>query len=153
MLSSFELSAPLLWGLTNAIYNYTKGGIVMPNAQKLETTDRKELTSLEEGFVVLKRMSYGESVQRRAMMKLSFATGGSGNNKDFQGEMAMASVEIQIYEFQKCIVDHNLEDAGGNKMNFQDKRTLDILDPKIGGEIEALISKMNDFDSEDDTKN
>ena len=117
----------------------------MPSAVRSAATDRKELKSLPDGFVVLQRMTYGQVVERRALMKLSLQMSGKAN-KDFKGEMAMASVEIQRYEFQHCIVDHNLEDDTGRKLNLNSANDFGILDPKVGQEIEKYIGDMNNFD-------
>lgn len=110
----------------------------------INATKKFQLKTCDGGEVTLKRMSYGESVQRRAMMKLSFDA--SGGKNDFKGEMAMASVDIQRYEFQCCIVDHNLTDANDRPLDLTNVRDMSILDPRVGQEIETYISKMNDFD-------
>lgn len=121
----------------------------MPKAiAEVEDTSRRELKSLPGGFVVLRRMTYGQFVQRRAMMKLSVAT--TGRNKDFRGEMAMASEEIARFEFSHCIVDHNLEDEHGQKLNFSSLVDFNRLDPRVGQEIEGFISEMNNFEEDDE---
>lgn len=127
----------------------------MPKATvNVEETTRFELKSAPpDGFVVLRRMSYGQSVERRAMLKMSIEAGG-GNRKDFKGEMAFASVEIQQYEFNHCIVDHNLEDETGRKLNLGSPVDFVRLHPRIGQEIEKYINDMNNFeDSEDELGN
>ena len=108
----------------------------------------KELKSLPEGFVDLQRMTYGQVVQRRALSKLSVMQN-KGSNKSITGEMAMASSEISLFEFSHCIVDHNLEDLDGRKLNLGTKGDFDKLDPRVGQEIEDLIAEMNSFDEED----
>lgn len=120
----------------------------MPNATvNLEETENHDLKTCEGGYVVLKRMTYGQVVARRAMMKLSVES--SGKNKDFRGEMAMASKEITQFEFKNCIVDHNLEAADGRKLNLGSPVDFDSLDPRVGQEIEGLIGDMNNFEDED----
>lgn len=119
----------------------------MPVAVNLAEVKEFELKSLPDGKVTLKRMNYGDSVQRRAMMKLSFTS--SSKSKDFQGEMAMASVDIQQFEFMKCIVDHNLTDVDDRKLNLNSTTDMVKLDPRVGQEIEELISDMNNFNADD----
>lgn len=120
----------------------------MPNATvNLETTERKELKSLQGAYVVLRRLSFGQMVQRRAMMKLSIET--SGASKDFRGEMAMASEAITMFEFAHAIVEHNLEDASGRLLNLSSPVDFASLDPRVGTEIEELIQGMNDFSDEE----
>lgn len=112
-----------------------------------------QLKSLEGGEIVLKRMTYGQVVERRALMKLSVSSEGRGRQADFKGEMAMASKEIQMFEFRNCIVSHNLEkDDAGTLLNLAAPVDFDSLDPRVGQEIEQLISDMNDL-GDDDTGN
>lgn len=118
----------------------------MPKAvANVVDTERHELKSLEGGFVELRRMTYGQSVQRRAMLKLSL----TGKGKSFAGEMAMASEEITRFEFTHCIVDHNLEREDGTKLNLASPVDFASLDPRVGQEIEELISNMNDMEDDE----
>jgi hypothetical protein len=48
-------------------------------------------------------------------------------------------------DFQSCIVDHNLEDETGRKLDFRSFSDIDMLDPKIGEEISTLIDELNNF--------
>lgn len=117
----------------------------MPRATvDLTETQLFDLKSLSEGFVKLKRLSYGQVVERRSMLKLSIES--SGKSKDFRGEMAMASKEVQKFEFVNAIVDHNLEDANGTKLDFNKPVDFETLDPRVGQEIEKLITEMNDLE-------
>lgn len=121
----------------------------MPRATvNLETTERHDLKTLPEGWVELRRLTYGQMVQRRAMMKLSVEAG--GKNKDFKGELAMASEEITRFEFAHAIIDHNLEDETGRKLNLGSPVDFAALDPRVGTEIETLVTEMNNFDDESD---
>lgn len=117
---------------------------------RVEDTDKFPLKSCEGGYVVLRRMTYGQSLERRTMMKLSFTT--KKGQKNLEGELAMANRRVQMYEFQKCIVDHNLTDANDRPLNLTDPVVLDTLDPRVGQEIEQLISDMNNFDDDEDEK-
>ena len=121
----------------------------MPNATvDVESTKRFELKTCDEGFVVLRRMSYGQILQRRMFTKLEIE--GSGRSKDFRGEMAMANVKVTEFEYAKCIVDHNLEDAGGRKLDLTRASDFNQLDPRVGQEIESYISEMNNFEEEEE---
>ena len=120
----------------------------MPSAvANLEETKRLDLKSLAEGFVLLRRMTYGQVVQRRTMSRMTLST--QGNRKSsLVGEMAMASKEITLFEFAHCIVDHNLEDVDGRKLNLSLPTDFDRLDPRVGQEIEEAIGDMNNFEDE-----
>lgn len=121
----------------------------MPKATvDIQSTERHELKSCPEGFVVLRRLTYGEMLQRREMVKLAVTS--AKGSKDFQGELAMASAKTTEFEFKNCIVEHNLEDDNGNPLNFGSPVVLRTLDPRIGQEIEKLISDMNRFEENDE---
>jgi hypothetical protein len=120
----------------------------MPKATvDVESTQKYELKTCPEGFVVLRRMSYGQILQRRMFTKLE--VGGSGG-KDFRGELAMANAKITEFEYAKCIVDHNLEDASGRKLDLTRAADFNQLDPKIGQEIEGYITEMNNFEADEE---
>lgn len=119
----------------------------MPNATlDTKATKRIELQSCPGAFVELRTLSYGEWLHRSEIsMELKFA--GNKNNADIEGDVAMAQRKVTQYEFSKCIVDHNLENDSGGKLNFNEPRTLDMLHPMIGSEIGDLIGSMHDFAS------
>lgn len=124
--------------------------VVRVNADE---TEKFELDSaLPDGFVVLRRFTYGEIIKRRSLTKMSMNIGQGKNkkskNEDLQGEMALASTDINAFDFANAIVDHNLENAPGIKINFKNPVELQYLDPRVGEEIETLISKFNDFTEE-----
>ena len=121
----------------------------MPQATiNIDGVERRELKTLPEGFVTLRRLSYGEILQRREMVKLAVTS--AKGSKDFQGEMAMASAQTTQFEFRHCIVDHNLEDDKGNKLDFSSPVVLRSLDPRVGQEIEKFISDMNNVAEDED---
>jgi hypothetical protein len=110
--------------------------------------EHKMLKSLPEGFVDLQRMSYGEKLARQGMTSKMRITASKGKN--FEGELDMLQKEVSYYEFAHCIVDHNLEDERGQKLDFRQSYNVDALDGKVGEEISTYISEMNNFE-EDDT--
>lgn len=113
----------------------------------MEEFERVDLKSCPGGFVLLRRLSYGQSVKRRAMMKLSLLT--DSKDTGLAGEMAMASLEVTHFEYSTCIVEHNLERAEGELLNFHAPVDVDSLDPRIGQEIDVHISRMNNFDDKE----
>jgi len=118
----------------------------MPRATATQETERFELETLPDGFVELRRLSYGEMLHRRDIG----STMRTGQGRKAGIEFDTDALEIQHYEFSKCIVDHNLEDENGTKLNFSNKADIVKLDPRVAGEIETLIFKMtNPEDSED----
>jgi hypothetical protein len=110
-------------------------------------TERVDLKTLEGGWVELRRMTFGQITERRALMKLSIAS--TKGSKDVKGEMAMANAEITRFEFRNCVVDHNLERTEGIKLNLASPVDFASLDPRVGQEIERLIEVRNNFEDAD----
>lgn len=124
----------------------------MPRATVLVTPERKDLTTLppvdgeEGGWVELRRLSWGEKLQKDAeAMRMKMVTD-PNNAKDMQAEISMVSVVVSHLEFSKCIVDHNLTDAEGRKLDLRKQSDATQLDPRVGQEISDLIGEMNDFE-------
>lgn len=122
----------------------------MPRAEaNIEEVFKRDLKSAPpDGFVVLRRMTYGEMVQRKAMLKLTMK-----GEDDVASEIAMADIKINNFEFARCIMEHNLTKNNGQPFNFKHEPDVAILDSRIGGEIESLISELHRFDSEENVKN
>lgn len=123
----------------------------MPNATVNTEAARYELKTLEGGFVMLKPLPFGKLLERRekaSKMSMDQQTGKKATNQKISFDMMQRWA--RSYDFEHCIVDHNLEDARGEKLNFSNHMTLDLLDPKIGAEIEELIDALNQEDDEED---
>src|SRR6478752_98009 len=120
----------------------------MPRATVTQTTENKNLKTCEGGVVTLRRMSWGDVLTRRTLASVMQMSGDS-KNKSFEVEMILSNEKVTLFEFSKCIVDHNLEDEKGVKLNLTNINDIKKLDPKIGGEIDALISDMNNFEDEE----
>jgi len=123
----------------------------MPRATVSKSTERKELESIpvedgqEKAFVELRRFSFGEKMEKDAeALKMKFNSD-TDNKEDVNAEVAMVSVKANILEIQRCVVDHNLEDDSGNKLDFRKVEHIRMLDPRVGQEITELIGEMNDF--------
>lgn len=109
-----------------------------------------ELKSLAEGFVDLKLMTYGQMLARQDMMmhmRMEAAKGQSNASM----EVSMLNEKVAVFDFSNCVVDHNLEDADGNKLLLSSSEAVKKLHPRIGQEIGDLINKLNQF--EDEVKN
>lgn len=119
----------------------------MPRATSLEETERHELQSLPEGFVVLRRLTYGEKIKRRGLSTLSMTA--EKGKKNLEAQMQLANEAASAFDFAHCIVDHNLEDETGRKLNLGNKTDLLRLDPRVGDEIEQLMDELNNFEAGD----
>jgi hypothetical protein len=118
----------------------------MPKATVSTDVQTFNLKSCPGGYIKAKPLSYGQKKSRADKSGQMFAElkerGGLGN------KMFLETITTQstLFDYQHCIVDHNLEDDNGNKLNFNNDATLDVLDPIIGTEIEDILAKLNGDD-------
>lgn len=121
----------------------------MPRATANVTeTEKHELKSCEGGFIIVRRLTYGEKLERRAMvsnMKIEAQKG----KKDFSGEMQLVNEQATVFDFQKCIVEHNLDDDNDQPLNFSKISDIKRLDPRIGEEIDQVLSDLNNFEEDE----
>jgi hypothetical protein len=112
----------------------------MPRATVIQESVRRELKSCPGGWVDLKQLPYSDMLRRQdKAMQYSTEPG----KADSKVNIAFANEWTTKFDFARCIVDHNLEDEDGNKLDFKNQLVLDILDPRIGAEIDQLIAEMH----------
>jgi hypothetical protein len=129
----------------------------MPRATVTTETQHHDLKTCEGAFVVLKPMTYGTKLSRqgeamRMVVKNEAGPRKRGQSQNSETEIHMLQKAATQIDFQNCIVDHNLEDEQGKKLDFRNFADIDSLDPRIGEEISTLIDEMNNF-SEDEAGN
>src|SRR5687768_14839390 len=125
----------------------------MPRGTVSSEAVRVELKSLPGGFVMLKQLPFGQMLTRRdkAARYLQEVTPGLDGKDISRIQIDVLNEASRLYDFSHCIADHNIEDEDGNKLDFSDKMvamTLQVLDPKIGAEIEREIDKLNRDDTD-----
>ena len=114
-----------------------------------EDTERFDLKTLPEGYVVLRRMSYGAWLKRQEMA-MNMQIHGM-DKKDSTTELKSMQRSVTQYEFSQSVVEHNLTDRDERPLDFRQPHTLDLLAPKIGNEISKYVSDLHEF--EDDLGN
>lgn len=120
----------------------------MPRATVASQTEKFELKSLPEGYVVIRRMTYGEKLGRTDnMMNMRTTT------EDKEMEIRLLSRKIAFQDFANLLVEHNLTDENDKPLNFKNAADVERLDPVIGDEIGQYIDKINSFEDTQDTKN
>lgn len=122
----------------------------MVKATVSNQTQAFDLKSCDGGKIVLRRMTYGQKLERielatQQVIKAETDRRGRPSNAGAEMDVKMLQRAVAEYEFSRCIVDHNLEDEEGNKLNFGNPNTLNVLDPRVGDEISQLIEDMNNF--------
>lgn len=123
----------------------------MPRATVTKSTEKFELKSLPEAYVVIRRMNYGEKLDRQDDM-INMKTGGESKT-DFSAEIKLMNKKVALSDFANLVIDHNLTDENDVKLNFKNPSHVLSLDPVIGDEIGQLIDKLNSFEESDDVKN
>ena len=118
----------------------------MPNALAIANVTRHNLKSLPEAWVEIKRMTFGQKLERQGMTKLNFELNKA--SKDLKGEMDMANKIAVAFEFKNCIVAHNLTDENDVTLNLAEISIISLLDPRVGEEINSLISDINNFEED-----
>lgn len=127
----------------------------MPKATVSNATQEIDLKTCAGGKVTLRRLTYGQKLERIEMatqQSIKTAMDQRGrplNSNAAEMDIKMLQRSVAEYEFARCIVDHNLEDDDGNKLDFKNPTTLDLLDPRVGDEISLRIGEMNNFDEEE----
>lgn len=122
----------------------------------LSALTRKDLKTCPGGYVVLRRMTYGQKLDRmKHVGKLSVDMRGKGKGGT-KGEMEMLQKGSTIYDFQACIVEHNLEKNIGTEenprivpLNLKLMTDIDLLDPRVGEEISTAIDELNNFEDDE----
>jgi hypothetical protein len=117
----------------------------MPKATTSTKPQRFELSSCPGGFVELKRMTHGQRLHRQDISMNIMAT---QDQRSRTAEMNIAPTQTRVaqYEFQVCIVSHNLEkDDEGTLFNFDSPADFAALDPRIGEEISSYIETLHDW--------
>lgn len=112
----------------------------MPVGVVLVSTKRYELKTLPEAYVVVRRMNYGEELDRTGMAtKFKMGAAGEGSKDAFQGELDINTKEVALWDFSNLIVDHNITDENEKILNFKDPNSVKKLASNIGKEIGECI--------------
>ena len=121
-----------------------------------QQTERCDLKSAPpDGFVTIRRMNYGESLQRKDMMAsiaMSMNTKGKGDGET-KMQMDLLQEKTSLWEFSKLIVDHNLTDDKERKLDFSNPAHVRAIVGRIGDEIQMHIDRINSFEDTEETKN
>jgi hypothetical protein len=120
----------------------------MPRATaQISDLVHKDLNTLPEGYVKLRRMTYGQKLQRQQMaMKMMMS--GDSKTKEMQGEMAFVNAYATAWSFGVCVAEHNLEDENGKSLDMNNMKDVQRLDPRVGEEIDTYINELNNYEEQ-----
>lgn len=113
----------------------------MPKAVVSVEAKRYDLTTCQDGFVSLKKLSYGELLHSRQLAQTMEMSDNDGGGP--KGQLTVNLYGVAAYDFAHSIIEHNLEDADGRQLNFQNVADVMNLDPVIAQEVEKLIDDLN----------
>jgi len=116
------------------------------------TSDKLALnTAPPDGYVIVRRMTYGEEMHRSSLAA-RFLMGGT-SSKDFTGELDIQSEKVTLWDFANLVVEHNITDASGRVLNFKNEQDVRSLDVRVGKEIGQYIDDFNATENTDEVKN
>lgn len=116
----------------------------MPVVVVTEEYRHYDLKTVQDGYVKVKEMSYGQKIYRSGLngaMKVL-----KDNKSDYAGEIALETARITEWDFANLIAEHNLEISEGVPYNFANKEHLRKLPSKVGDEIGKYIDEVNSFE-------
>lgn len=128
----------------------------MAVAVVLAQNEKYELKSCPpDGYVVIRRMNYGESLKRKDMMAsiaMSMDTSKKGNS-EAKMQMDLLQEKTSLWEFANLVVEHNLTDANEKPLDFRLPEHVRMIRGQVGDEIQMRIDKLNSFEDDEETKN
>lgn len=111
-----------------------------------DEAERKELKSCPpDGFVLLRRLSHGQKMHRRTLSSKVVMKAAKGK-KDVETSIDAFNAAAELYDFANCIIDHNLTDKSGRKLDFHNPRDVELLKGPIGEEISTYMDELNNFE-------
>lgn len=117
----------------------------MPRATVTVAMQEFDLKTVPGGTVTVRRMTYGEKLQRQdELMSLSAIKDGD----DMSLNMQMLNKKAALADFKNLVVSHNLTDEDDRPLNFANAADVMRLDPRVGDEIGELIDKINAYEGE-----
>jgi len=112
-----------------------------------ETVGPLYLETVEDGWIKVRKMGYGKHLKRQelaARVSQQMPEKGSKTKDDRRLDYTMLAEDSQLFVFRECLVDHNLEDENGLKIDLHTRMGIENLDGKVGEEIDKLIDMVNE---------
>jgi hypothetical protein len=129
----------------------------MPDATVSHELHHHDLKSLPGGWIKLRQLSYYEVLIRRdkgSIASMESMPKAKGRKQEIN-RLLLESLQTwdRDYLFKNCIAEHNLTDFNDTPLDFNNKNTLNMLNPVIAREIERYIDDLNgpeDGDEDED---
>lgn len=105
------------------------------NAESRPSIETYPLTSVEDGWIKVRRFDHGERIDRLSKILVM----GINDDDSGAGSATINHRAARLHDFEKAIVDHNLGTKSGRKYSFSQPEDVFGLDPTIGDEIDDII--------------
>ena len=123
---------------------------IMPRGTVAQNTERYDLKTLPpDGFVVIRRMTFGEKLAHQDDA-LHMQSTGVGKNSSL--ELKSMFRKMALTDFGNLVVDHNITDDQDRLLNFKSAQDVLALDPRVGDEISQLIDALNTYEDTEELK-
>ena len=118
----------------------------MPKATISSEPKRFDLqTAPPDGYVVLKRLNYGQTLKRQSISQQTEVSD-DGPSGRAVGRIHVDLQGVAAFDFRYSIIEHNLQKDDGSPINFSNVADFADMDPDIAQEIDDYIIKFNGFD-------
>ena len=118
----------------------------MPKATISSEPKRFDLvTAPPDGYVVLKRLNYGQTLKRQSISQQTEVSDDTPSGRAV-GRIHVDLQGVAAFDFRYSIIEHNLTNEAGALINFSNVADFVDMDPDIANEIDEYIVKFNGFD-------
>lgn len=140
----------------------------MPLAVVMSKPERHDLKTCPGGYVMVRRMSFGEKMTRRGFnskMDLEMTRG----SRSAKSTVDLFNEQMEMYDFSHCIAEHNLTklvnkntglpcdaddpDAVEVPLDFTKPSDVKLLAGPIAEEIGTVMDKLNNFEEDPEVGN
>jgi len=116
----------------------------MPVIEHHAEPQRFDLTTAKGGYVCIRPLTYEEVLERRDKAgRVIMEQEQRGKKSSNEMKIDLMQQATREYEFGHQIVEHNLELANGQLVNFAARNILARLNARVCTEIEMLIDEVN----------
>jgi hypothetical protein len=121
-----------------------KKGIRIPRATVSLVPQTFDFKTCPGGWVKLRRMSYGELMNSQDLAYQVQMKQNEDTN-DPEASLTLSRMVVEEFQIRTCVLDHNLEDDRGRKLNFASPQDVHSLDANIGQELSGMVADIHDW--------
>ena len=111
--------------------------------------NKHDLKTLPGAWIETRLMTYGEKCLKTDKSLQVTRNISSSADQDDKLLLEQLSYQANIIDIKTCVVNHNLTDFAGAKLDLSNPKVIDALHPKVGEEINRIIDEENNLDVDD----